>query len=138
MSLSADPEPGIATAVAAESLYLANLLLAPGLAFLLLLWLWWKQRDTASPLARAHLAQTLSGSLWAGLLLLAANGLILLLGGYHGAYVWVVVITYFTVCHSVLVVFGAYGLAKAMAGQCWRFPFAGRPLPAGCPGRSVQ
>lgn len=124
---------GAAVAVAAESLYLVNLLLAPGLGFLVLLGLWWQRRADAPPLAATHLSQTLSGSLWAGALLVVANGLILLLGGYRGAYVWVVVITYFTVCHSALVVFGAYGLAKAMAGQCWRYPLVGRPLPADCP-----
>jgi len=132
MPPSDEQVPGMALAVTAEALYLANLLLLPGVAFVVLLWLWWRQRDAAAPLAAAHLTQTLSGSLWAGVLLVLANGLILLLGGYHGPHVWVVVITYFTACHSMLVMFGAYGLAKAMAGQCWRYPLVGRPLPAGC------
>lgn len=130
---------GAGRAITAESLYLANLLLVPGLAFVLLLWLWYRGRRTAPPLAAAHLGQTLSASLWAGVLLVVANGLIILLGGYDGAYTWVVVIVYFTTCHSALVVFGALGLAKAMAGQCWRYPLVGRPLPAGCrqPGRDI-
>ena len=132
MPPSAELTDGAGTAIAAESLYLVNLLLAPGLGFAALLALWWRQRMTAPPLAAAHLAQTLAGSLWAGVLLVLANALILLLGGYHGPYVWAVVITYFTFCHSMLVLFGAYGLAKAMAGQCWRYPLLGRPLPAGC------
>lgn len=135
MQPSADSDTGTAVATAAESLYLVNLLLAPVLGFLALLWLWRRHRETASPLARSHLAQTLSGSVWAGLLLVVANGLILLLGGYRGPHVWVVVITYFTFCHSMLVVFGAFGLAKAMAGQCWRYPLIGRPLPPDCPER---
>ena len=58
---------------------------------------------------------------------------IMLLGGYSGAHTWVLVILYFTVCHSTLVLLGVVGLAKAMAGQCWRYPLIGRPLPAGCP-----
>jgi hypothetical protein len=132
MPPSAEPAPGTALAVTAEALYLVNLLLLPGVGFLLLLWLWWRRRTTAAPLAAAHLTQTVSGSVWAGVLLILANGLILLLGGYRGGHVWVVVITYFTVCHATLVMFGAYGLAKAMAGQCWRYPLLGRPLPAGC------
>ena len=126
--------PGYPLAVAAESLYLVNLLLLPGIAFLVLLWLWSRHRQAAPPLAQAHLTQTLSGSIWAGLLLVVANLVILLLGGYHGPSVWIVVITYFTACHSMFVVFGAYGLAKAMAGQCWRYPLVGRPLPKGCAG----
>lgn len=131
----ADEVAGGGIATTAEVLYLVNLLLAPGIGFLLLVWLWLRQGDDVSPLAASHLAQTLSGSIWAGLLLVVANALILILGGYRGPYVWVVVITYFTFCHSMLVVFGALGLAKAMAGLCWRYPLVGRPLPAGCPTR---
>jgi hypothetical protein len=32
---------------------------------------------------------------------------------------------YFTCIHSTLVMFGMYALAKAMAGQVWRFPVIG-------------
>ena len=127
-----EPAPGEGLAVAAESLYLTNLLLVPGLAFLALLWLYFTRRDVAPPLAVAHLQQTVSASLWAGVLLVGVNGAILLLGGYDGPNVWTVVIVYFTVFHSTLVMLGILGLAKAMAGQCWRFPLVGRPLPPGC------
>ncbi len=133
MPTSDETEPGLVLAVIAEALYLANLLILPGLGFLLLLGVWWHQRRNAPPLAAAHLGQTLAASLWAGVLLILANGLILLLGGYRGPQIWVIVITYFTICHSLLVVFGAYGLAKAIAGQCWRYPLLGPPLPADCP-----
>jgi uncharacterized Tic20 family protein len=137
MSPSADPDaeagaPGEGLAVAAESLYLANLLLAPGLAFAALLWLYLSRRREATPLAAAHLDQTVSASVWAGILLIGVNGAILLVGGYNGPNVWTVVIVYFTVFHSTLVVLGILGLARAMAGQCWRYPLVGRPLPAGC------
>ncbi|MCU0766047.1 MAG: hypothetical protein MUE39_01550 [Gammaproteobacteria bacterium] len=130
--LPGDLPPGQGLAVAAESLYLANLLLVPGLSFLALAWLYRKRRAEAPPLALAHLQQTLAASLWAGVLLVGVNGLILALGGYDGPNVWTVVIVYFTVFHSALVMAGMYGLAKAMAGQCWRFPLVGRPLPTGC------
>ncbi len=133
MPTSNETEPGLALAVIAEGLYLANLLILPGLGFLILLAIWWHRRNDAPPLASAHLSQTLAASLWAGVLLIVANGLILLLGGYRGPQVWVIVITYFTICHSLLVVCGAYGLAKAIAGQCWRYPLLGPPLPRGCP-----
>lgn len=137
MSPSADPDaeagaPGEGLAVAAESLYLANLLLAPGLAFAALLWLYLSRRREATALAAAHLDQTVSASVWAGILLIGVNGAILLVGGYDGPNVWTVVIVYFTVFHSTLVVLGILGLARAMAGQCWRYPLVGRPLPAGC------
>jgi len=125
--------PGLALAVAAEGLYLANLLLLPGLAFVVLALLFLRCRG-APALALAHLEQAFAASLWAGVLLVVVNALILLLGGYKGAQTWVLLIVYFTVCHSSLVVLGIVGLAKALAGQCWRFPLVGRPLPAGCAG----
>lgn len=136
-----EPSPGAAPgqglAVLAEALYLANLLLAPGIAFLALLWLYLRHRRTAPQLAASHLSQTLTASLWAGVLLVAANVLILLLGGYHGPFTWVVLILYFTVCHSVLVLLGIGGLSKAMAGQLWRFPLLGPPLDPQRPGGRI-
>lgn len=126
--------PGEGLAVAAESLYLANLLLVPGLAFAALVWIHLTRRPGAPPLAIAHLDQTVSASLWAGVLLVGVNAAILLLGGYDGPDVWTVVILYFTVFHSTLVLLGILGLAKAMAGQCWRYPLVGWPLPPGCGG----
>ncbi len=121
--------PGQALAVTAEVLYLVNLLLVPGVAFVILLVLYGKHRHSAPPLAACHLRQTLAASLWAGLLLVIANVIILLLGGFHSAYTWVVIITYFTCCHASLVLLGVLGLARAMAGQAWRFPLVGRPCP---------
>ena len=131
-ALVEESSDGASTAVAAESLYLINLLLVPGVAFIVLVVLWWRLRKTAPPLAAAHLSQTVSGSIWAGILLVVVNVLILLLGGYDGPYVWAIVITYFVIGHALLVLCGAYGLSKAMAGQCWRYPLIGRPLPKGC------
>ncbi|MCK6389307.1 MAG: hypothetical protein L6Q65_17165, partial [Zoogloea sp.] len=78
--------PGRATAVAAEALYLANLMLIPGLGFMALLVLWWRERERAPELALGHLRQTVAASLWAGVLLVAANVAIILLGGYDSAY----------------------------------------------------
>ncbi|WP_374476559.1 hypothetical protein [Zoogloea sp.] len=124
--LTTDPEiPGREIAVAAEALYLANLMLIPGLGFVALLVLWWQQRSKAPALARGHLRQTLAASVWAGVLLVLANGLILLAGGYGAASTWVVVILYFTVCHSTLIFCGAIGLARALAGKPFRFPLIG-------------
>lgn len=121
--------PGQGVAIAAESLYLINLLLLPGLGFLVLLRLFFRQRQDAPPLARIHLRQTLSASLWAGALLIFANLLIVALGGYDSGWTWVVVILYFTTAHTTLVVFGILGLARALAGQPYRYPLVGNLLP---------
>ncbi len=114
--------PGQGLAVAAESLYLINLLLLPGLGFLLLLWLFFHHRDSAPPLARVHLRQTMSASLWAGVLLIFANLLIVVLGGYQTAWTWIIVILYFTTVHATLVLLGIFGLARALAGQPCHYP----------------
>ncbi len=120
--------PGQGLAVAAESLYLINLLLLPGLGFLLLLGLYFRCRSSASPLALVHLQQTLSASLWAGALLIFANLLIVFLGGYQTAWTWIIVILYFTTVHATLVLLGILGLARALAGQPCRYPLIGTLL----------
>jgi uncharacterized Tic20 family protein len=120
--------PGQGLAVAAEGLYLVNLLLLPGFAFIVLVVVYIKQHRDAPALAICHLRQTLSASLWAGGLLLVANIAILLLGGYRSPHTWMVAIIYFTTCHATLVLLGVMGLAKAMAGQCYRYPLVGRPV----------
>jgi uncharacterized Tic20 family protein len=122
------PPPGQGLAVTAEVLYLANLLLLPGIAFVALLLLYVRNIHSAAPLSACHLRQTLSASLWAGALLVVANIAIVLLGGYRSPHTWMVVIIYFTTCHSTLVLLGVLGLAKAMAGQCYRYPLVGRGL----------
>ena len=124
----AEEKAGQNLAVLAEALYLINLLLLPGLAFAGLLALWLKNKDSAPPLARQHLRQTTFVSLVGGFLIVTLPGLILALGGLDWAWTWVVLVLYFTCIHSTLVLFGMYGLIKAMAGQVWRFPLIGPPL----------
>jgi len=124
----AEEKAGQNLAVLAEALYLINLLLLPGLAFAGLLALWLKNKDSAPPLARQHLRQTTFVSLVGGFLIVTLSGLILALGGLDWAWTWVVLVLYFTCIHSTLVLFGMYGLIKAMAGQVWHFPLIGPPL----------
>jgi uncharacterized Tic20 family protein len=121
--------PGQTLATVAETLYLANLLLVPGVAFAGLLWLYWRHAGSAPPLARCHLRNTVSASLWAGVLLVVANTVIIALGGYDAPYTWMVVVLYFTTAHSTLVIFGILGVAKAGAGKPYRYPLVGRPCP---------
>ena len=116
--------PGRNLAVAAESLFLANLLVAPGLAFAVLVWLRLRHAD-ASPLARCHLNQAFFVSLWGGALLVVATGTLLALGGLAWKWTWVMVILYFTCIHSTLILFGILGLAKALAGKAYVYPLIG-------------
>jgi uncharacterized Tic20 family protein len=112
-------------AVLAEALYLINLLLLPGIAFVLLLGLWLKYKDSAPALARQHLKQTTFVSMIGGFLIIVLSALILALGGLNWEWTWVILIIYFTCIHSTLVLLGMYALIKAMNGQTWRFPLIG-------------
>jgi len=123
--LRAVPE-GRDLAVAAEVLFLANLMLAPGLAFLGLLWLWLKRRKDAPPLARCHIEQTFEASIWAGMLLVIANVAVISLGGFRSVWTWVVVILWFTCVHSTLILLGVWGLVKALSGKIFVYPVVGK------------
>jgi len=119
---------GRSLAVLAETLFLTNLMLLPGIAFAVLAMLWLKHRHSAPPLARQHLRQATWVSLWGGFLIVALGGLILLVGGLGEAWTWVTLILYFTCIHSTLILFGMVALAKAIAGQRWRYPLIGPRL----------
>lgn len=113
------------TAVQAEALYLINLLLLPGPAFIGLLWLAHRHSGSTNALTRCHLKQTIIASLWAGVLLTVVSVAILLMGGLRVPATWVVVILYFVCCHAALVLFGVLGLARAMAAQTYIYPLIG-------------
>lgn len=125
LETAATPAEGQSLAVLAESLYLANLLVAPGVAFAVLWWLWLKHRATAPPLARQHLRQAAWVSLVGGVLIVGLTLVLVALGGFDWPWTWVVVITYFVCIHGALVLAGMMALAMAMAGKPWRYPVIG-------------
>ncbi len=118
--------PGQGLAVTAEALYLVNLMIAPGLGFLAIAWLWLKRRQDAPPLARCHIDQTFFVSLWGGLLIVVVNTALFLWLGWDWEWTWVIVVIYFTCVHSTLILLGMLGLAKAMAGKPYVYPVIGR------------
>ena len=89
-------DAGKKLAVTAETLFLVNLLIAPGLAFVILLVLYLRSRAQATPLALNHLSQTTGVSLIGGGLIVCVSVLMILLGGFDSGYTWMVVILYFT------------------------------------------
>jgi hypothetical protein len=128
------PVEGQSLAVLAESLYVANLLILPFLAFMILGFIFMKKHGSAPPLAQSHLEQTISASIGIAILFIACAGIIMLLKmwGLEEAGVWIIIVTVFTIIHATMVLFGVLGLAKAMAGKCWRYPVFGNALPPGC------
>jgi hypothetical protein len=128
------PVDGQSLAVLAESLFVANLLILPFLAFIVLGFLFMKKHGSAPPLAQSHLEQTISASIGIAILFIACAGIVMLLKmwGLEEAGVWIIVVIVFTIIHATMVLFGVLGLAKAMAGKCWRYPLFGNALPPGC------
>jgi hypothetical protein len=112
-------------AVAAEVLYLVNLMLAPGLGFVLIAWLWLTRRQSAPPLALNHLRQAFWVSLWGGVLIVSACAGFILAFGLDSPWTWTYLIIYFTCVHSSLIVFGVVGLTRAMAGKTYIYPLIG-------------
>ncbi|HUX32091.1 MAG TPA: hypothetical protein VMV78_15915 [Thiobacillus sp.] len=121
-----DPRDPRTHAVQAEVLYLINLLLAPGLAFLLLLGLAYRHRASANPLTRCHLRQTVTASIGAGLLLTMVPAIIVLAAGLDHPATWVLLVLYVLCCHAMLVLLGVLGLSRAIAGKTFVYPLLGR------------
>lgn len=101
-------------------LYLANLSVLPGVAFLLLLILG-RARESRDPFVVAHFRQAVFASVVAGVLLAIVSGLIVMAGGLHTPWTWVILITYFTLCHSVLLLLGVLGFTRANNGRAFEF-----------------
>ncbi|MBT8126811.1 MAG: hypothetical protein KJP15_04955 [Gammaproteobacteria bacterium] len=126
---------GQSLAVLAESLYVANLLILPFLAFAVLVVVYLKKHQQAPALAKSHLDQTVFASVSIAIMFVVCAGSVLLLRswGMEDVGVWMIVVIVFTIIHATMVLLGVLGLAKAMAGKCWRYPVFGKKLPIDCP-----
>lgn len=117
-------------AVQAEVLYLANLLVLPGIAFALLSLLWWKHHTTPVMIERCHIESAFRGSLLAGMLIICVVLMMFYWGNVSNPYFWVMVLLYFTTVHTSLVLLGVVGLANALANKPFYFPAVGVPRDA--------
>jgi hypothetical protein len=115
----------ISPAVLAETAYLVNLLLAPGLAFVVLLVLFRRHRDSGDALVRVHVRQAFAASVAAGVLLIGVPALIALTGDLAQPHVWTMLLLYFVSCHGALVLLGVFALARALAGKPYSYPLLG-------------
>ncbi len=129
------PDNGQRLAILAESLYLANLLILPILAFILLVIIFFKKHDSVPALAQSHLEQTIAASILIGMIFftLALMYIILNFSGANDVTIWMILIILFTTIHASMVLLGVVGLSKALAGKCWSYPLIGKSLPKNCP-----
>ncbi|MDO6444462.1 hypothetical protein Q4493_01610 [Colwellia sp. 1_MG-2023] len=96
-----------------QALYLANLLLLPGVSFLLLLWLFNKNKRQKD-WQRIHLYRALQFSMLAGILLVLIPVLVVYGGNAFEASVMVMLV-YFVTMHALLVLLGMLNISRAMA-----------------------
>lgn len=101
-------------------LYLLNLSFLPGIAFVAMLVLW--RLPAARPIfVNDHYHQTTFASIMAGVLLALVSLLIVLVGGFNSPWTFVILILYFTLCHSFLLMLGVFGFTRANNGKPFRF-----------------
>lgn len=117
--------PGPTLAVAAEALFLANLMIIPVLGFVLMVVLWNKHKHHEDPIVRNHLQQTVFTSIWGGAILVGVSVFVFVLGGLDNPVSWVVGVLYFVCVHAALILLGVIGLNKAILAQKWRYPILG-------------
>ena len=109
-------------AVLAPVLYLLNLLILPGLAFLILCYLYIKYKDIDDPVARIQLTQNFYASIVAGLAIVGISIIIILIGGLSSVYSWMIMLLYALSIHATLVLLGAFAFAKSMNQQSYIYP----------------
>ncbi|MCB1645554.1 MAG: hypothetical protein KDI36_08880 [Pseudomonadales bacterium] len=115
-------------AIVAETLYLLNLMILPGLAFILLTILFFKYRRSESVVIFSHLRQTMGLSVIGGFSVIATFSFVALFGNTSAdtAMKWMWFVLGFTVIHSSLILTGVYGLVKALNDQPFVFGFLNR------------
>ncbi len=111
-------------AITGEGLYLLNLLF-PIISMLLLTGIYLRHRKHKEALVRNHLRQAFTAALITTAIFLAANILILLLGGYYSIYALIIFEVYFIVVVPISLIPGLLGLIKAIAGEKYYFPLIG-------------
>lgn len=121
-------------AILFESLYIANLLILPVIAFMVLVYYFLARHHQLPPLARSHLEQTISAGLWIAVMFLLGGVTIMImrLSGIEDATLWIIVVLAFTIIHATMVLLGIFGLSRAVSGKCWRYPVVGKPVPRLC------
>lgn len=111
--MSASSTPTKRLAIISQSLYLANLLLVPGLCFAILLWFFIKDRHQKN-WAGIHLYRALQLSVVAGIALGGVPLAFIFLSHNAGSSLMMMIL-YFVTMHAAFVLIGMLNLSRAMA-----------------------
>ena len=94
---------------------LLNLTLLPVISFIGLLLIYTKTE--ADTIDRYHVTLGIKINITAAIVLFLVSSLIIFLGGFDSAWTWVYVITYFTMVHTIFIVFAVWALVRAWSGD---------------------
>jgi uncharacterized membrane protein len=120
---------GCELAMASEAFYLTNMILAPGLGFIMLVFLYMHcQTRHASAFALNHLRQTMAATFITGVIAVGFMAAIYFTGGIGSPWFWHLLTGYFVLFHAPLSWFGIVGFSKALSGEEYRYPFVGVKL----------
>lgn len=111
-----------AIAVRVQILYLLNLLIIPGIGFVMIYLLLKEHKGTTNTLTRSHVSQAFVASVVVGVLIVGFTLLMLTFGSTDDPYTWMWIILYFTCFHSTFILLGVLGMIKAMASETYRYP----------------
>ncbi len=133
MTQTEEKTDGKGLAIAAESLFLLNLLF-PILPLLVLGFLYFRHRNSPRLLVECHVKQTWIMALLSTALFILINLVAYWTGGYQSLDSLVSIHSLVALeAYTLLVILpfavpGLLGLTKAMSGQCYRYPFLGKFL----------
>ncbi len=103
---------------------LLNLTILPGISFIWLLMIYQKTKQQSTPEAidSYHAKLGIKLNLIAAAALFLVSALMILLGGFNSPWTWVYVISYFTMVHTIFIVFAIWALVRAWSGERLKKP----------------
>ena len=94
---------------------LLNLTILPVISFIALLLIY--RKTQADTIDRYHAILGLKINIIAATVLFLVSTLMILLGGFDSPWTWVYVISYFTIVHTIFIVFALWALVRAWSGD---------------------
>jgi len=94
---------------------LLNLTILPVFGFIALFLIY--KKTTASKIDRYHTILGIKINVFAAIALFIVSALMILLGGFNSPWTWVYVISYFTIVHTIFIVFAIWALVRSWSGE---------------------
>jgi len=94
---------------------LLNLTVLPIIGFVLLFLVY--RKSPVDSIGRYHAQLGMKINIIAALTLFCVSALMIALGGFDSPWTWVYVISYFTIVHTIFIVFAIWALVRAWSGD---------------------